>query len=245
MLDERLVDRWLSRGHRFFRAMNQPPIRSVLLLRGLTNEELLKGWRYYSNVMGHGNDAPPPVPTPSEASNAMGTLDAWDAPNFNMATAILHSTPRARAFLFNNLEAATGPDAVVAVETFLKRWEQLRTNSAEGVSQEEATLAVERLASRRVIDVAKARELQNLIHTAQQGAQPSNIEAARAAASEIDELEFEKYRAWLNEWREVARANFTRRDYLISLGLASRRSGDDTDGDADESDAPTPKSSAA
>ncbi len=58
-------------------------------------------------------------------------------------------------------------------------------------------------------------------------------------------LAFEKYRAWLNEWREVARASFTRRDYLISLGLASRRSGDDTDGDADESDAPTPRSSAA
>ncbi len=238
-MDERVVDRWLSRGHRFFRAMNQAPIRSALLARGLTNAELLTGWGYYSNVMGQGRGTAAPAPAPSQASAAMDELDAWDAPNFKAAKAILHPTPKARAFLFDNLEAATGPDAVVAVKTFVNRWEQLRSNEAEGVSKKEGSEAADRLASRRIIDVDKARQLRELIVVAQRGAQPSSdAEAASATAGEFDEAEFENFRAWLNEWREVARATFTRRDYLISLGLASRRSAEEED-ETDDSDAAT------
>ena len=38
-----------------------------------------------------------------------------------------------------------------------------------------------------------------------------------------------KYVAWLNEWREIARLTISRRDYLISLGLARRRATSDSD----------------
>ena len=39
----------------------------------------------------------------------------------------------------------------------------------------------------------------------------------------LDEASFESYRGWLHEWREFACAIFARHDYLIALGLATRR----------------------
>jgi hypothetical protein len=37
------------------------------------------------------------------------------------------------------------------------------------------------------------------------------------------ERRFVDYKNWLHEWRELARVTFERRDYLIQLGLAQRR----------------------
>jgi hypothetical protein len=62
----------------------------------------------------------------------------------------------------------------------------------------------------------------------------------KVAVATLDEQTFERYRAWLHGWRELARSVFTRRDHLIMLGLASRRSGGD-DGD----DGPSGSSGAA
>jgi hypothetical protein len=156
----------------------------------------------------------------NEAEVAMSELDAWDSPNFNSAHAVLETrAPNARRFLFSQLSASEGPAAVVAVETFLDRRDQLKSGDAPGVDPKEAKHAVELLAERRIVDDAKAIELRSLIDKAQSGAAP----VASTPPPRLDEHTFERYRAWLNEWREVARGTITRRDHLITLGLASRR----------------------
>src|SRR5690606_10743342 len=121
MLDERLVDRWLSRGQRFFRSVTRNSVvRGTLAARGLTKQELVMGWDLYSRVLGIDAKEEEPAPTPSDAASAMSKLDSWDAPNFKASEAVLkHRTPKAAAFLHKDLSAASGPEAVVAVGQFL------------------------------------------------------------------------------------------------------------------------------
>ena len=45
MVEGHIVDRWLDRGNRFFRATTRSPvIRGLLFARGPTDEELRTGW---------------------------------------------------------------------------------------------------------------------------------------------------------------------------------------------------------
>jgi hypothetical protein len=77
------------------------------------------------------------------------------------------------------------------------------------------------LAERKIVDETIERKLLSLVDLAQRGAAPvvdTPVNPAVQAA-------FTAYRNWLNEWREVARSTFTRRDHLIGLGLAFRKEG--------------------
>ena len=85
------------------------------------------------------------------------------------------------------------------------------------------------MATRRIVDPARERELRALIVTARLGARSDEV----ALGAEVDPRRTEvaaTYVNWLNEWREVARVAIARRDYRISLGLAQRRQNDDADG---------------
>lgn len=237
MIENYVVNRWLDRGMRFFRAVTRSRVITARLrARGLSKAELKKGWDLYAALLGARTLGDEPPPSPNEAAAAMGELDEWDAPNFSMTDAVLdHRAPNAKRFLLDNLEASTGPEAVVAVRTFADRWQQLSSGQAQGVDAAEANEAVALLAARRIIDPEIAEHLRGLIAVAQEGV--TGVTAADAArASETvptDDKTFEEFRAWLNEWREVARSTFHRRDYLITLGLASRRSAEDVDIDDD------------
>ncbi len=245
-----IIYRWLNRGQRFFLTVaRNPVVRSGLAARGLTDEELARGWSLYSSVVGLNTKSVPPLPTPTQSAEAMNELDAWDAPNFNTAAAVLqHRTPKASAFLLRNLAPAEGPEAVVAVGQFLDRWDLLKANDAAGVSKKEAAEAVQVLAIRRIVDDSIAKHLRDLIHASRQGAKLPDgaIPTPNATEDKVEqERTFTEYRAWLHEWREVARTTFTRRDYLISLGLASRRTASADDSDDDDSDEPEDPGSAA
>ncbi len=63
-----------------------------------------------------------------------------------------------------------------------------------------------------------------------QSAQPVpkvDVEAERKREAELEQALL-KLRAWYAEWSEIARASIKRRDHLIALGLARRKSGDKT-----------------
>ena len=218
-----MVERWITRRTKFFQGVTRNrEIRAGLQARGLTAEELLFGWDLYTVVVGVRQAAELLPPPPANlASDAMTRLDAWDGPAFNTMRAILeHRTPKASNFLFAQLSPGKGPKAVVAVERFMARYDRLVAGTAEGVPPSEAQEAVQVLAERRVLDSDTAANLRHLVKTARTGSvEPEPVREAPT----LDEATFERYRAWLHEWREVARATFTRRDYLISLGLATRR----------------------
>jgi hypothetical protein len=99
------------------------------------------------------------------------------------------------------------------------RYEVLNRERVPLGRPEEAKLAVELLGQRRIVDDQKASELRELIDLAQSGATP----VSTAPPPRLDEHTFRRYRAWLHEWREVSRGAINRRDYLIALGLATRK----------------------
>jgi hypothetical protein len=224
-LNEDEIGRWLDRGSRFFKTVaRNPVVRGELLARGLTDEELAHGWQLYSDL--HGFASPLSARAAvgeTAAAQAINEIDAWDAPAFSAARAVLEARiPEVARFLFDNLEPSVGVAAVAGVERFLDRLAALRDGKATGIDAASARAAVELLATRKIVDPAHETKLRTLIQTARRGAQPNEV----VPAPQLDPARTQvanSFIAWLHEWREVARASIARRDYRISLGLAQRR----------------------
>jgi len=231
-ITEAQIDRWLERGGKFLKTVaRNPVVRGALLLRGLTDDELGTGWKLYMDLHGFGalSDARNAI-SQTAAAQAINEIDAWDAPAFAAARAVLDARyPQAAAFLFENLEASVGIEAVASVERFLDRVDELRDGKAASVDADTGRAAAALLATRRIVDDKRAAELRALLATARLGARPEEVVPALEMDSHRREVA-RAFIAWLNEWREVARIAVARRDYRISLGLAQRRqSADDPD----------------
>jgi hypothetical protein len=228
MIAEQIETRWLVRGQKFFRTMSRNgKVRGALLARGLTNQELKRGWDLFAKAVAPLNGSSPAASPPLGAAEALAWIETWDAPNYAAAQATLeHHAPKARAFLMQGLVATKGPQAVVGVRLFMDRVAALRDGMVSGVTAEEGSDAVRLLAERKIFDAETEVQLEAYLSLIEGGAEP---EAAPDFASMTSR--FEAYRKWLNEWREVARATFNQRHILISLGLASRRQGENEDAD--------------
>lgn len=228
MIAEKVETRWLVRGQKFFRTLSRNgKVRGALLARGLTNQQLKRGWDLFADVLGSLNGAAPVASRSLSAGEALERIETWDAPNYAAAEATLdHHAPKARAFLLQGLVATKGPQAVAFVRLFIERVAALRDGTANGVSAEEGSEAVRLLAERKIFDAETEEQLGVYLSLIEDGAEP---DAALDFASMT--LKFEAYRKWLHEWREVARATFNQRHILISLGLASRRHGENEDSD--------------
>ena len=208
--------------------------------RGLTDEELAQGWQLYSDLHGFGAQAQARAATKeTAAAQAINAIDAWDAPAYSAAHAVLDVRhPEVSRFLFENLEANVGVAAVAGVQRFLNRIDTLRDGKAPNIDPETARSGIELLATRKIVDTTKAAELRQLIETARLGARPDEV----IEAPEMDPRRRDvaaSYISWLNEWREVARVSVSRRDYRISLGIAQRRQA------SEEPDEPVPGPSPA
>jgi hypothetical protein len=223
------IDRWLERGTKFFKTVaRNPVVRGALLSRGLTDEELVQGWQYYSELHGFGAKSEARAATKlTAAAQAINEVDAWDAPTYAAARAVLDARyPDVARFLFENLEATVGVAAVVGVERFLDRIAALREGKAPDIDPDRQRAAVTLLGTRKIIDDSREAELRRLIGTARLGARPDEV----IDAPEMDPRRMsvaEAYVNWLHEWREVARVAINRRDYRIALGLAQRRQASD------------------
>ena len=219
------IDRWLERGGKFFKTVSRNPVvRGELLARGLTDEERASGWQLYSELHGFGAQESARAAIPQTASaRAINEIDAWDAPAFAGAHAVLDRRfPEISRFVFENLDANIGVAAVAGVERFLDRIDALRDGKAPSVDPEKGRAAVELLAVRRIIDPKRTSELRSLIAEARLGARPEEVLPAPQVDAKRAEVA-RAFMAWLGEWREIARVAIARRDYRISLGLAQRR----------------------
>jgi len=234
-ITEALIDRWLERGGKFFKSVaGNPVVRGTLRARGLNDDELDRGWALYADLNGFGKQGQAQSATKETvAAQAINTVDAWDAPAYSAAHAVLDGRyPAVANFLFENLSATTGVAAVAGVQRFLDRLDLLRDGKATGVDPESGRAAVELLAIRKIVDATKEVELRQLIEAARLGARPEEVVEAPEMNPRRQEVA-EAYIRWLNEWREVARISISRRDYRISLGLAQRRQAND-EGDEQE-----------
>ena len=215
-----------------------PTIRAALTKRGYTADDHEQGWKLLHKASGYlGPAAEPKVDR--TANDALAAIDAWDEPHFRMARATLERRyPDQAAFVFADLSAQTGPSALLSVGTFLDRLDALERKlpgrelkeKVADKAQEKADKAALATLELRGITAAERSRLRGLIKVAQTGTAPdpgAEKAAAEAAAQAAERLKnLAELRAFYDEWAEIARIVITRRDYLIRLGLAKRKSGE-------------------
>jgi hypothetical protein len=225
------IQRDINRGTKLLGTLSRvPDIRRIMVGRGYTEEEHQLGWRLLLGVMGWTPEADvseEPI-GPITQDQAIAELDQWDGPNFAIARAALARLHPAQGdYIFLNLTAQTGPAAVGSVKTYLDRVVALRDGSdpSREATRAKDRAAVQTLELRKVAGPELETHLYGLISEATKLA-PEPVGDAAAADPAADYQQAAKdLHNWLTDWRETARAVITRRDYLIRLGLAERRSG--------------------
>jgi hypothetical protein len=216
------------------------PIRSILDAHGYGEAEHHLGWLLLLQASGYRRALPATQNDPVVRAAAL-ELDATDEPLFARAGAVLgRFAPEQNAFVFEDLEAATGPGAIVSIATFLDRLDALESGPDRAATREDDKSALARLAERG-IDSAERARLRALVKTATRSPvaapppAPSSASApleltlpgatapAEPPAPAVDQAEtLRKLRAWYDDWSRTAKAVIKRRDHLIALGLAKR-----------------------
>ena len=206
-------------------------LRTLLASYGYTAAEHQEGWKLLHAATGY--EAPPATPPEDRAAaDALAAIDAWDEPTFRLARASLSRRfPEQAAFVFAELAPQSGAGALLSVRTFLDRLDVLEgrlPGRAKKGAPQKADLEALRVLGERGITAEERARLRKLLATAESGSPPA-ADAKKAAAEARaqdgrQEAALVALRAWFDEWAEVARVVVTRRDYLIRLGLAQRRS---------------------
>jgi hypothetical protein len=202
-------------------AGTRPVIFGMLREHGYTEEEHQRGWGLVHEVSGF-SPAPSYNAVNQHSVAAIVQLDADDERIHTIADACLkHRMPTVHAALLDGLEPGSGMDSVVYTAQLVSRVGALRQGTLPDVTEEQAEQALALLAARGPDEDAWAR-LAALVAQAQAA---STEEAPTPAASRAElEAALRKARAFYDEWSAIARAVITRRDHLILLGLATRRS---------------------
>ena len=223
----------------FLRAVGtSKSIRSLLVARGYTPTDHQEAWALLQavsgSVDGHISEEPDLV-----VRDAINALDTWDEDGFRLIRAALtRRHPTQAAFVLNGLSAQQGAGAVLGVSRLLDRLDALERGPDRKATRKADHAALASLATRGIDDQERAR-LRGLVKAAQSASKvspPDTTEADETAEKELAQLT--ALRSWFVEWSETARVAVKRRDYLIRLGLASRRVGkkDDGGGAVDEAE---------
>jgi hypothetical protein len=216
-----------------------PAVRTILRLKGYNAAEHRRGWALIEQLGNRELDA---TVTEKDIADAVAAIDNWDEPNIRLIRAALTRHPEARAMVLAGITAQSGPAAVINVSKILRRLDELA--KTEAGREALATLSerglgdAERKRMAALVKIAKSggieadAEADNADSAALEAADDAALKAAAEAAA-AEAAAYEKtlveLRQWWDEWSEIARINIQRRDYLIRLGLAERRSpsGDD------------------
>ncbi len=257
-ISERTIERDLDRGVRFLRTLSLSPEIYTLLVSGAgySPEEHERGWSLARALMGQKADMQAIKVAPSSplrpAEIALAQLDAYDAPAISRSKAALEAPfPEQNQYLTSGLKGETGGRAIGSTQTFLDRYRALKdgTDPERESSREQDREAMALLERRNIVNDAIEAKLRDAIAQTAEApeevvAQPSpkDTEAYHQAAYD--------FHVWLKDWREQARAVIQRRDYLIRLGLAARRSAvvdsaeeiEDVDPESDDDDNEAPTS---
>lgn len=226
------IDRLVERGGRFLRAIGtKAGIRRQMAALGYNDDQHDQGWRMYLTLCGYRapNDRQNTiVPEDQATRDIINKIDNWDEPYFARAHAALnHYFPQQEAYLFQNLTAQKGIAAIGSVKTFLDRVKIMRegTDSKRAQYRDQDREAVKLLEQRQIISAESEKYLYDLIGRVQKFVEVKATAITNEDADYHQHLQETavQFKYWLDDWRATARAGITRRDYLISLGLATRR----------------------
>jgi hypothetical protein len=213
-------------------------IRAAAERVGFTKAVRVEGWRKLNAVTGMdvGPDDMDIERIDVDVATAITTLDASDEKLLAKIRATLqHTFPAEAKALLKDLSAERGAASVLVVSTVLDRLDKLD-------SSERGRAALARLAARGLDEEAR-KKLLGLVRTASGDTGVEAKKAAKATAAEskkserapkksaetvaADDAEYLRQlrvlRAWFEEWSELLRTEISRRDYLIQLGLAERK----------------------
>jgi hypothetical protein len=199
------------------------PIRSALVGVGYEDADHQEGWTLLHAASGYA-----PTGTADaidvDVHDAIATLDAWDEDGFRIIRASLsRKFPAIAGEILQGIGPKVGPEAVVGVATLLDRLDAL-----EKRKDKDAKAAMELLAKRGITPAERAR-LGALVKTAQSvtpvvSEKSAKAESERKKADATHLAALVALRAWYEEWSEIARSAIKRRDRLILMGLATRKS---------------------
>lgn len=137
----------------------------------------------------------------------MAELDAWDEPNFaRYGAALRRRFPSAYAYVFRDLKASTGSDAVAGVATFLARIKTLAEGSdpARSASVKDDAKAIALLETRGL----EAKERKRLDALVKLALGPTESLDALPTEDPADErlAKLAQLKGWYDEWAATARA---------------------------------------
>ncbi|MBN8613474.1 MAG: hypothetical protein J0L92_33890 [Deltaproteobacteria bacterium] len=205
----------LDTPHRAFTLMygigRAPNVRTAMAQRGFTDAEAERGQALLAIV----TRGLPTRTTDIEVAMATKELDDSDEELIGMIGAAFTRFPDAHESVLTGIAPIVGPKAVQNVATLLERLNELDKT-------EDGREALARLAQVGV-DGKRRRELAALVNTARAKDKMKVDEAALKAEEKYEEALLD-LRDWYVEWASIARIVVKRRDYLILLGLAERRS---------------------
>jgi hypothetical protein len=155
--------------------------------------------------------------------NAIAYLDKWDEKGIRRVKTILkrHHYDQYE-FVCTDLEPGKGPESVLAVSKLLKRIEALKSSPEREATREADHQALATLAKRK-LDDELWEMLRGLVNTVQNPSMEEEPSIDEGALDDHHQALLDLY-GWFQEWSELARDEIPRRDYLIRLGLAQRRS---------------------
>lgn len=215
---------------RFLNAIGaEPVIRTLLGQVGMTDADIEEGGKLLVACW----HLPPAAQTMNDTEEAraqraaVAELNQWDEPNFLRFEATLgRHYPSARDYVFYKLAASNvESEAVAGVSTFLSRVNALEkgTDPARADSKKDDKKAVELLAIRG-LDKQERSRLSALVDIALKPT--ATLPQAAAAMEERVTTRIQALTAlkdWYEEWSTNARTVVKKRNYLIRLGLASRK----------------------
>jgi hypothetical protein len=218
----------------------EPVIRTLMAQVGMTEADIDEGGQLLVACW----HLPPGTRTTTDTDDAkaqraaVAELNQWDEPNFNRVQATLgRHYPSARDYVFHKLAASdVAAEAVTGVGTFLSRLDALEkgTAPARADSKKDDKKAVELLAARGLDKKERAR-LSALVEVAlKPTATLPEIAAETEERATVRIQALTALKDWYEEWAANARTVVKKRNYLIRLGLASRkvRKGEAPDGAA-------------
>ncbi len=204
----------------FLQGVSDPAIRALFAPLGWSDQRLDEAWSLLNELKAANKIPSTPVPDP--VTEAIAACESWQATGLIRARAMMQLTfPEQAAFMFHDFVAGSGTEAVLNVSTFLQRRQELE-NGAERKGTRKADHEALSVLEDTGVTKEMLKKLQGFIDNAQTVAplHPQHLADADAKRTEV----LRKIHAWITAWSEMARTVITRRDQMIKLGIAKRRS---------------------
>ena len=204
----------------FLQGVSDPAIRALFAPLGWSDQRLDEAWSLLNELKAANKIPSTPVPDP--VTEGIASCETWQATGLIRARAMMQLTfPEQAAFMFHDFVAGAGTEAVLNVSTFLQRRQELE-NGAERKgtrkADHEALLVLEDTGVTKEV----LKKLQGFVDKVLTVAPPHPQHLADADVKRTEVLR--KIHAWVTAWSEMARTVITRRDQMIKLGIAKRRS---------------------